>query len=286
MDAMVNKEVYKWDNLIPKAIWRGSDYHFYQSGDPGAKPEASRFIRQIKAAPDKKAAMRALLAGSSIGPRLRAVFMSQLNPDLIDAKFFNWSNKRRTGGSHFGLVTTDHIEENIMGKYKYQLDLGGGGGTTWSGVIPKLSMPGVLFHHETAMKDSYFDQLKPYVHYLPLKEDLSNFEELVRFVETNPTEAQAISQRASDWVREFRKLEAYFATTTMFSLCRWRNPWTRLANSNSRRFLSNKHTPNSRDEIHVWRKDGACMTFGLRFVTAYFYVSRIFLSRRRAFTPF
>jgi len=64
----------------------------------------------------------------------------------------------------------------------------------------------VLFHHETAMKDSYFDQLKPYVHYLPLKEDLSNFEELVRFVETNPTEAQAISQRASDWVREFRKL--------------------------------------------------------------------------------
>ena len=93
-----------------------------------------------------------------------------------------------------------------MGKYKYQLDLGGGGGTTWSGVIPKLSMPGVLFHHETAMKDSYFDQLKPYVHYLPLKEDLSNFEELVRFVETNPTEAQAISQRASDWVREFRKL--------------------------------------------------------------------------------
>ena len=48
MDAMVNKEVYKWDNLIPKAIWRGSDYHFYQSGDPGAKPEASRFIRQSR----------------------------------------------------------------------------------------------------------------------------------------------------------------------------------------------------------------------------------------------
>ncbi len=204
MDAMVNKEEYKWDNLIPKAIWRGSDYHFYQRGDPGAKPEALHFIGQIGAAPDKKAAMRALLAGSAIGPRLRAVFMSQLNPDLIDAKFFNW-NKRRTG-THFGLVTTDHIEEDIMGKYKYQLDLGGGGGTTWSGVIPKLSMPGVLFHHETAMKDSYFDQLKPYVHYLPLKEDLSNFEELVRFVETNPTEAQAISQRASDWVREFRKL--------------------------------------------------------------------------------
>jgi len=205
MDAMVNKEEYKWDNLIKKAIWRGSDFHFYQRGDPGAKPEATRFIGQIGASRDKKAAIEALLAGSTIGPRLRAVLMSQLNPNLIDAKFFNWNDKRYPG-LDLGLVTKDHIEENVMGKYKYQLDLGGGGGTTWSGVIPKLSMPGVLFHHETAMKDSYFDQLKPYVHYLPLKEDLSNFEELVRFVETNATEAQAISQRASDWVREFRKL--------------------------------------------------------------------------------
>lgn len=204
MDAMVNKEEYKWDNLIKKAIWRGSDFHFYQRGDPGAKPEATRFIGQIGAARDKKVAMEALLAGSAIGPRLRAVLMSQLNPNLIDAKFFNWNGRR--AGLDLGLVTTDHIEDNVMGKYKYQLDLGGGGGTTWSGMIPKLSMPGVLFHHETAMKDSYFDQLKPYVHYLPLKEDLSNFEELVRFVETNATEAQAISQRASDWVREFRKL--------------------------------------------------------------------------------
>ena len=56
------------------------------------------------------------------------------------------------------------------------------------------------------MKDSYFDTLKPYKHYLPLKEDLSNFDELIQFVKDNPQKAKEISAAASEWVRNFRKL--------------------------------------------------------------------------------
>ena len=114
------------------------------------------------------------------------------------------------GGGHaagpLDLDTREHIEEDTFGKYRYQLDLGGGGGTTWSGVIPKLAMPGVLFHHVTSMKDSYFDLLKPYEHYYPLKEDFSNFEELVQEVRDDPEKAKRISAAATAWVKEFRKV--------------------------------------------------------------------------------
>ena len=34
-----------------------------------------------------------------------------------------------------------------LAQYKYHIDLGGGGGTTWSGTIEKLALPGLLFHH-------------------------------------------------------------------------------------------------------------------------------------------
>ena len=208
LDIMPHKEEYEWDNLIKKAVWRGSDYPLYTGSWPQKKPEGKMFFNQIASAGDdakKRQAMQRLLDGHEIGPRMRAVLMSKLQPDKLDAKFFNWGANGE-GRDPLDLVDTQHIELDSFAKYKYQLDLGGGGGTTWSGVIPKLSMPGVLFHHETIMKDSYFDSLKPYVHYLPLKEDLSNFDELVEWVEANPQRAKEISAAATDWVKNFRKL--------------------------------------------------------------------------------
>jgi len=138
--------------------------------------------------------------------------MSKLRPDIIDAKFFQ-SNlqgevplRARARADPLGTDTSEHIEQDTLGKYRFQLDLGGGGGTTWTGTIAKLAMPGVLLHHETSMKDSYFDTLEPYKHYLPLKEDLSNFDELIQFVKDNPQKAKEISAAASEWVQNFRKL--------------------------------------------------------------------------------
>ena len=206
IDAMENRSDYEWDNLIDKAIWRGSDYPFLWPGHwPNLKPDGESFFHEIASAEDKEGKMKSLVAGNRIGPRMKAVLMSKLNPSLIDAKFFNWY-----GGGHradpLHLDTSEHIEEDTFGKYRYQLDLGGGGGTTWSGVIPKLAMPGVLFHHVTSMKDSYFDLLKPYEHYYPLKEDLSNFEELIQEVRDDPEKAKRISAAATAWVKQFRKL--------------------------------------------------------------------------------
>ena len=58
-----------------------------------------------------------------------------------------------------GVDAAVRVTEEQLGKYKYQIDIGGAGGTTYTGTISKLSMPGVLLHHETATVDSYHHSL-------------------------------------------------------------------------------------------------------------------------------
>jgi len=210
---MPNKKQYDWHNLISKGIWRGSDYPFLWDGSStwpggaGAGGAMARSLAKLVGRPaELQARMEALVKSKHLGPRQRAVLMSKLHPEILDAKFFNWGfNAGAEGHDTLDLVDSKHIELDTFARYKYQLDLGGGGGTTWSGTIPKLSMPGILLHHETIMKDSYFDLLRPYEHYLPLEMDLSNLAQLMKWVESNPKKAEAISRNANEWVREFRK---------------------------------------------------------------------------------
>jgi hypothetical protein len=63
-----------------------------------------------------------------------------------------------------------------MSKYKYQINLGGGGGTNWEGTVSKLRMPGILFHHESKFQKLYLDvfsnqQISPT--YLPSQHPIS-----------------------------------------------------------------------------------------------------------------
>ena len=214
LDAVEDKSLYEWNSLVNKVFWRGSDYAFLTPSYPDFASTSENFLPWLMEEANKMKAMKMLLRNSDVGPRFRAVLMSKLHPELIDAKFFNWKNQsseRDKMAAELGIDATERLTEEALGKYKYHLDLGGGGGTTWSGLIPKLTMPGVLLHHETSMKDSYFDTLKPWVHYVPVAEDLHDLAERVRWLETHPTAAQRISANANDWVRDFRRLRSLLA---------------------------------------------------------------------------
>lgn len=69
---------------------------------------------------------------------------------------------------------------------------------TWSGTITKLFLPGLLFHHETYTKDFFYSEMKPYVHYVPVKQDLSDLKEKFDWCEAHIEDAQRISQHATD----------------------------------------------------------------------------------------
>jgi hypothetical protein len=84
-----------------------------------------------------------------------------------------------------------------LGTYKYHIDLGGGGGTTWSGTLEKLGLPGLLFHHVTPTMDYLHELLTPWVHYVPVEADLSDLREKYEWAEAHPSLARRISQAAT-----------------------------------------------------------------------------------------
>jgi hypothetical protein len=96
-----------------------------------------------------------------------------------------------------------------LAKFKYQIDLGGGGGTTWTGTLQKLAMPGLLFHHVTPTKDYIHDHMVPWVHYVPIAPDLSDLKEKYDWAEAHPDAAKMIAENGSALVQELSTPEGF-----------------------------------------------------------------------------
>lgn len=130
----------------------------------------------------------------------------------MDIKFPKASNNKllHTQLERAGVITEgEHMSLQDQAKYKYLIDLGGGGGTTWTGTHTKLAMPGLLFHHITPTKDFFHDRIKPYVHYVPVSPDLSDLKEKFDWAESNPEQAKKISDKATEFMRYLGTPEGY-----------------------------------------------------------------------------
>ena len=198
---------YEWENLKNVIVWRGGDYPFLGPAFPNFKEEACRprvrpcrLLHRLASYDNKTVGFSDMLGRNDITPRLRAVLMSKLDGSWIDAAFIAASPGL---DRELGIETDTPMSTNQHAQYKYQFDLGGWGGTTWTGTLRKLSMPGVLFHHETSMKDSFSDALEPWKHYIPVKEDLSDLRERYDWARAHDEECRRISETATAWVRDF-----------------------------------------------------------------------------------
>ena len=103
----------------------------------------------------------------------------------------------------------DYVSMSDQAKYKYHIDLGGGGGTTWTGTIQKLALPGVLFHHVTPTKDWFHDLLVPWEHYIPIQTDLSDLREKYEWAESHPEEARRISENGTRFAQWMASAEGF-----------------------------------------------------------------------------
>lgn len=78
--------------------------------------------------------------------------------------------------------------------------------------MTKLSFPGVLFHHQTPNKDWFYDEMQPWVHYIPVAWHLGDLKE--KFIgqwltrKLQKKSPKEISKRASELFEEFMS-EAY-----------------------------------------------------------------------------
>jgi hypothetical protein len=85
--------------------------------------------------------------------------------------------------------------------YKYLLDLQGNG---YSGRTKLLFHSGrPLFFQERSWNEYWFFDMKPFVHYIPLKEDLSDFTEKFRWAESNPEQCKSIANNAMEFCKNY-----------------------------------------------------------------------------------
>eukprot|EP00804_Cyclotella_cryptica_P018319 CCRYP_017989-RA/>CCRYP_017989-RA protein AED:0.14 eAED:0.14 QI:0/-1/0/1/-1/1/1/0/510 len=227
-----------WEYLIPQIIWRGTDFAFMgNSRRPDFAKDVAPKIGSLKGDNATRAAIEVLSKfGDKLLPRWKGILLTsqaelearsttqQNEASAASSARIPWVNIKfslyRAAGSKtepnlraFQSVGISTIGEVIAmpshSPYKYQIDLGGGGGTTFTGTIEKLAMPGVLFHHVTKTKDYFHDRLQDWVHYIPVRSNLSDLRENYMWAEQNAKQAKNISEQATAFMKWMGSVEGF-----------------------------------------------------------------------------
>ncbi len=118
-----------------------------------------------------------------------------LKDERIEAIGANWKRETyqiyRTQKADKFVTFQDHTE------YKYLIDLQGYG---YSGRLKVLLFTGrPLFIADRKWKEYFYEDLKPFVHYIPVKEDLSDLTEKLDWAEAHYDEAVQIAKNAQEY---------------------------------------------------------------------------------------
>mmetsp|Transcript_22893 Transcript_22893/g.41071 ORF Transcript_22893/g.41071 Transcript_22893/m.41071 type:complete len:579 (-) Transcript_22893:199-1935(-) len=221
----------KWEDLIPQVVWRGTDFNYLNLLIPDLRRARINgdLVKELESTEEanKKAVlikgMREIY--DNMYPRWQSVILTaESEVEAAEKGTLPWANMKFTGPAGmmkkeaqqydlFAKYGIDSIGESIgraeLAKYKYHIDLGGGGGTTWTGTIQKLAMPGLLFHHMTPTKDYILDVMKPWIHFIPVASHLGDLKEKVAWAESHPQAAKMIADQGSAMMRGWSTTEGY-----------------------------------------------------------------------------
>lgn len=135
-----------WDSLKPTIIWRGSDFDFipYFNKYKGSGPIS---IKLSNTTTDQEALSQLFENWNQLTPRWRSAALTvqaeRNNDTWIDSKFI-FANKdihKKLAQHGVEVGVKEGISPGEMSTYKYLIDTGGYGGTSWRGTISKLAMP-------------------------------------------------------------------------------------------------------------------------------------------------
>lgn len=133
-------------------------------------------------------------------PRGRLVYLSHKHPELIDAGFFHMHPWHVDNESEFWKIIgkKELIPLEEVPHYKYSIDLDG---TTCSypGLMWKLLMNSVVFKQDSENEMYFYSQLKPWVHYIPVKRNLSDLLDKLSWARKHDEEAQKIAENGRNF---------------------------------------------------------------------------------------
>jgi hypothetical protein len=106
------------------------------------------------------------------------------------------------------------VEGEEAGRFKVVINLHGNG-NEWSNRFRSLLSSGaVVLKQASTLYEFWESELAPFVHYVPVKADLSDLVEMTEWVLDNDSEAQRIAQRAHEFVRDrlsMNRVHCYWA---------------------------------------------------------------------------
>eukprot|EP00066_Takifugu_rubripes_P003722 XP_003966517.2 PREDICTED: protein O-glucosyltransferase 1 [Takifugu rubripes] len=148
--------------------------------------------------PWKKKETKGFFRGSRTSPeRDPLILLSREDPELVDAEYTKnqaWKSEKDTLGRPPAkeIPLVDHC------KYKYLFNFRG---VAASFRFKHLFLCGSLvFHVGDEWQEFFYPQLKPWVHYIPVQQDLSDVRGLLQFAKENDSLAQEIATRGKEFI--------------------------------------------------------------------------------------
>ncbi|KAF7709241.1 protein O-glucosyltransferase 2 [Silurus meridionalis] len=138
--------------------------------------------------------------------RLELVKLARANPELLDAAFTNFFFFEHVESLYGPLVK--HVSFFDFFKYKYQINV--------DGTVAAYRMPYLLAGDSVVLKqdstyyEHFYSQLQPWVHYIPIKADLSDVLEKIQWAKEHDEEARKIAQAGQQFARTHLMADSIF----------------------------------------------------------------------------
>ncbi len=182
-----NKE-YPWQNKIDKIFWRGASTGWDREQPYNLNGyNLNNFDKFV---------------------RVKLVMLSKLYPDLIDAEmaFYPQFSKDQSGKNLRKILDTLFPGEDRAVqaakhlKYKYLISVDGNT-CSWERVPWIMLSNSALVKQETQNIEWFYSALKPYVHYIPVNESLTDLFQIIEWMKNHDSEVQKISENAHNFVK-------------------------------------------------------------------------------------
>jgi hypothetical protein len=149
--------------------------------------------------------------------RLKAAYLSLKYPQYLKAGITGWNKRLKKNKNKplqiinpndFEFKKADKMSRKDISKYKYQLEIDGH-------VSPfrmsfDMSYNSVLLIVKSKYKMWFSDLLKPYVHYIPIKNDLSDLIDQIKWCTNNDDKCKKISKNAMDFYNKYLTKDGIF----------------------------------------------------------------------------
>jgi len=164
----VSADVVPWEERRPVALWRGSTTGYRTGGDIMDLPRVA--LCRMAARPEKSEYLDA-------GVTDFAQLQSEAEAELL----------QRSG------LVRDFIPATCFQRWKYHVDIDGNT-NSWPGLLQKLVSGSAVLKVESGgpYRQWYYDRLKPFEHFIPVRNDLGDLIEKIQYLRAHDDAARRI----------------------------------------------------------------------------------------------